>query len=278
MSVPYLLRRKRALRTAREIVRQITPPIVISVIDKVTGQTRRRARPRRSDMTIAGRTLRIHPESYWALGHFYGDQAEATEEMRNFHALSRGRQRLLDLGSLYGVFSLTMAASGGRALAVEASPSAFALLLYNVHANPDLAITPIECAVSDRSGGNLWIRNMQVGASAHDSSLAVPRMSGDDICQRHGFVPDVIKIDVEGHEAHVLQGLHRVIEGERPMIFLETHPGMYDADHLKTELGWLSSLGYRSLTGPSIDLLADATDVLVLRTVLSCSPGDALVD
>ncbi len=269
---------KSIVRAKRTIVRQVMPPIIVSAIDHVTGRAKSKVRERRGGIEIGGCLLRVHPDSYWTLAHFYGTHTQATEEMREFLQLSRGRKRLLDLGALHGVFALTFAVGGGSALAVEASPIAFARLLYNVHANPDLAITPLECAVSDQTGGDLGmqLRDEMAAVTPDGPTITVPRMTGDDICRRNNFMPDVIKIDVEGHEAHVLAGLHDVIESTRPILFLETHPGRYHAERLNGELRWLSSLGYRSLGSQhAIDAIAGVTGIPALRSVLAAGdvPG-----
>ena len=266
-----MLRRKRILRATRSLIQQITPPIIHSALGKVAARARK-PRERRNSIEMGGRTLRVHPDSYWTLAHFYGTHAQSTEQMGEFLKLTQGAKRLLDLGALHGVFALTFAARGGTALAVEASPIAFALLLYNIHANPDLAIKPIECAVSDRTGGELGMQlgsNQFAVATLGDRDIAVPRMTGDDICQRNAFEPDIIKVDIEGHEAHALAGLHRVINVGRPTLFLETHPGLYEVEHLDAELKWLSTLGYRSVSGPAIETIAGISDVPAVRTVLA---------
>ncbi|MEZ4374574.1 MAG: FkbM family methyltransferase [Polyangiaceae bacterium] len=62
--------------------------------------------------------------------------------------------------------------------------------------------------------------------SQHSSSSLVehrvPSARVDTICDQLGMSPDFIKIDVEGAEAEVLQGIERVAEGG-PRILVEMH-------------------------------------------------------
>lgn len=44
---------------------------------------------------------------------------------------------------------------------------------------------------------------------------------GDDVCQAEGLMPDVIKIDVEGHERQVLLGLRKMLHLVRPAVIFE---------------------------------------------------------
>jgi FkbM family methyltransferase len=129
------------------------------------------------------------------------------------------------------------ASIGKKAVAVDASPIAYARLLYNVHANPDIQITPVERAVSDKTGGELpmnfeWEHAV---ATAGPGAITVPCETADDICARLGFVPDAIKIDVEGHEAQVLAGMRTVLAA-KPLIFLETHPALFDRRALQSQI------------------------------------------
>src|SRR5262249_12911497 len=140
------------------------------------------------------------------------------------------KKRLLDIGALHGIFSLVFASQGTdrRVLAVEASPVAFARLLYNVHKNEFQNIEPVECALSDVNGvlrmHYEWEHLVAANTLPDAHSIEVPVKSGDHLCQERRFCPDVVKIDVEGHEIKVLKGLWETLENNRPLIFLELHP------------------------------------------------------
>lgn len=55
-----------------------------------------------------------------------------------------------------------------------------------------------------------------------ETSDLVEIRSGDSLCaENEGWSPDVVKIDVEGFEPAVIQGLQQTIQRRRPVIFLE---------------------------------------------------------
>lgn len=176
-------------------------------------------------------TLRLHPDSRMPFEHFCYRAPPMVEELDAFLAESRQATRLLDIGALHGIFSLVFAATHPqrRALAIDASPIAFARLLYNVHANGLANVEPIECAVSNAPGKLRmhyeWEHAVAAGTVQNVGTVQVPAFTGDDICEARDFRPDVVKIDVEGHELKVLRGLAKTIDRCRPIIFLEIHPG-----------------------------------------------------
>jgi FkbM family methyltransferase len=178
-----------------------------------------------------GLTLKIHRSSRHAFEHFCYRSPTMVDEMDRFMELTRDKRSLLDIGALHGVFSLMFAASSPskRAIAVDASPIAFASLLYNIHKNAFQNITPVECAVSSDSG-ILRMHYEWEHAVAADNRVAgqeflsVPKRAGDDLCREFSFEPDVIKIDVEGHEVKIIRGLSRILRDLRPLVFLELHP------------------------------------------------------
>ena len=69
-----------------------------------------------------------------------------------------------------------------------------------------------------------WEHAVAAGTKSTDQSIDVEMDSGDNLCDSRGFEPDVIKIDVEGHEIKVLKGLAEIIRRCLPLIFLEIHP------------------------------------------------------
>jgi FkbM family methyltransferase len=239
----------------------LTPPILVDLARRATGRSAR-VTAIRTSAVFNGRSIRIHPETFEALSCFLGQHPELTAEMEQFVKLTADKKRLLDIGALYGVFSLMFAAAGKESIAIDASPLAFARLLYNVHANPELKITPIERAVSDKSGGELRMNFEWEHAVATTEEGVITSLSetADDICARLNFAPDVIKIDVEGHEAQVLAGMNAILSN-RPLIFLETHPGMFDRQALERQIDRLRGMGYRSVGGTSLDKVLDKPSV-----------------
>jgi hypothetical protein len=58
----------------------------------------------------------------------------------------------------------------------------------------------------------------------------IATVTGDELVYDQGYnAPDVVKIDTEGHETHVLAGMTRIISEHRPIIFFE-HIGITDND------------------------------------------------
>jgi FkbM family methyltransferase len=224
---PFLLRIKRWLLPAgaapKETLQQLSLRLRHEQLNAGAPENLLHLRP--------GVSMWMHPDSIWAAQHFCYQSPAMVAEMDCFLALTKRKQNLLDIGALHGVFSLAFAATHpeSRVVAVDASPFAFATLLYNIHTNRFSNITPVECAVSD-SQGTLrmhyeWQHAVSAGTQCDSSnSLVVEKRTADDLCESQHFLPDVIKLDVEGHEAKVLRGLAKTLSQCRPIVFLEIHP------------------------------------------------------
>ena len=212
----------------RRLAKGLTPPFLASVARKIAGTNLQETSICNQLEIRPGIHLRLHPESVGPMRMFVDRDAEMIQELDNFLQLSADRRQLLDIGALHGAFSLTFTARNPStsALAVDASPYAFARLLYNVHANPQCRIATEECGISDTAGqlkmGFEW--EHAVAFSASPCSITIDAFTGDEICRKHGFNPDAIKIDIEGHELAALQGLQHTLKEKRPLIFLEIHP------------------------------------------------------
>jgi hypothetical protein len=74
----------------------------------------------------------------------------------------------------------------------------------------------------------------------------VDMTTGDKVCADRAFAPDVIKIDVEGHEVKVLSGLQGILSQYHPLIFLEVHPQriVAEGDSLEELCSRLEGAGY----------------------------------
>lgn len=147
------------------------------------------------------------------------------EELRAFARLTEGRKSLLDVGALFGLFSLVFTARPlAKAFALEPSPWAYPVLAEQVALNPDRRIAAFQAFAGERTGervacGRDWchvVANVP-GTEPHE----VTTVTVDDVLD--GQAVDTMKIDVEGYECQVLRGARATLCHHRPLIFLECH-------------------------------------------------------
>jgi FkbM family methyltransferase len=254
-----------------------TPAKIKRVADiwRLKADYERRSMDRQADEVVIrdGIRLKVHPEARGSIELFCYGAPEQVDELDGFIANTLDRRRLLDVGALHGVFSLVFTASDPekRALAVDASPISFAKLLYNIHRNHAETVTAVECALSNAPGTleMHYVSDYAIagGATNGATALRVARETGDRVCAQHGFEPDVVKVDVEGHELRVLQGLRDTLRRARPLLFLEIHPQMMSADpgngSLADLVDELRSLGYPTVEVSGSEVPVDALRELV---------------
>ena len=182
-----------------------------------------------------------------------------------------------DVGANIGIITQLMArlvGSTGRVVAFELHPDNVRSLRENVMASGWGKVVHVDaCAVSDGSRDRLWVFPGRWSSSAEwnivghdvegiatDAQFEVPAVSLDQY-----FVPgarlDLVKIDVEGAEAHVLAGMKRLLRETRPVAVIEFHD----------EVGWsgrneLYTAGYDlyEMNGKKLDPEKD------LRRVYHC--------
>lgn len=287
----------------KETLRQITPPIVGDLARRVylslplySSLRRRRARDDRKRLEIAYRTLneglgsdtmmlrpnlevRIHPDSRNPFERFC-IVPSLVDEMNCFLEATKKKERLLDIGALHGIFSIVFAiqSPSRTVLSIDASPIAFARLLYNIHKNELSNIVPVECAVSEKAGvlsmHYEWEHAVAAGTDSTNKQLDVEMDTCDNLCDSRAFDPDVIKIDVEGHEIKVLKGLSEIIRRCSPLIFLEIHPRRIaeEGDDINFLEEFFGGLGYTAswVSGgnfplSSFAILSGKNDHLVLK-------------
>ena len=184
-----------------------------------------------------GIKLTVGPESRRTFEYFCFRSDEMVEEMNSFLRLAANKRKFLDVGALHGVFSLTFTyrRPEAEAVAVEPFPTAVAHLLYGLHKNPSCRVRVREVALSDKKG---FIR-MSLGSIHYIPSVGplapgrrtieMESVTGDELCAEERFSPDLIKIDIEGHECECLLGLSDVLARCRSVVLIEIHPAMLTA-------------------------------------------------
>ena len=173
-------------------------------------------------------------------GHSYTLRGEARPEGsdRDYAVLSQlasGKRCVLDVGANVGLTSLVMGsaiAADGRIYAFEASETACHLIRDNVALN-DLSdrITVVNALIAERSGlaidffGDAASGSASIipGYLAHHQPLRKATLALDDFVADADCAPELIKIDVEGAELRVIDGLLDTMREKRPLLFIELH-------------------------------------------------------
>ena len=149
-----------------------------------------------------------------------------------FDTLVRLPDTVLDIGANIGCTSILFGSRARQVVSFEPSPSTYLLLEKNVKAaglenvmlnNLGLGKNPgrfeLTFSPNNRSGG--FVSN-QVTASAGHQVEAIEIVRGDDFLRHAGIgAIDFIKIDVEGFERDVIEGLRETLAASAPVVTLE---------------------------------------------------------
>jgi FkbM family methyltransferase len=130
-----------------------------------------------------------------------------------------------DVGANVGAYTLVASeVSHAQVVSFEPHPRAFSCLKRNILMNKRTNVLLYPIAVSDTVGTVTFTdaQEMSINKISEDSlsgTIPVDTRRLDDICSEVGFVPNVVKVDVEGHEPNVLNGFrHRLPEVDMLLI------------------------------------------------------------
>jgi FkbM family methyltransferase len=191
-----------------------------------------------------GLLLRIAPaSSVWISG-----KVEAGVQRALADVLVPGSV-FFDVGANLGFFTLLAArlvGPSGRVVAFEPHPDNLVALRANVELNDLANVVIVPKAVSDTSGERVFEMSEAATASVTNevdvgarNTIGVAATSIDDFASGPSpVVPDMIKIDVEGHEIEALRGMSRTVESHRPVIVCELHGTNTAVAGLLQDLGY----------------------------------------
>ena len=198
-----------------------------------------------------GKDLWIHLNPRYEMEYLDGDYEASVERI----LLSNLRPGTVfyDVGAHIGVFSLIAARTlgvQGSVFAFEPDPSNVRRIKEHVARNRLDAIRIIPKAVSSTNGRLRFQRasfqsSMNRGVLVEDASvppestIEVDSITLDAVAREHAL-PSLIKVDVEGFEAAVLQGSEEIFKSAKPLIVCEIHHAQASSDVTR----WLLARGY----------------------------------
>lgn len=188
---------------------------------------------------------------------------EEDEDRNNWWNINAG-DVVIDAGAGTGSWALPAAALGGHVVAFECDPFRVNALLENVKANPGMQMTidshglySSECELDmDVSSSSVMLK------LGYQPSQKVKMTTLDKFYEEYQLNRcDMIKVDVEGSELHVLSGALKTITKYKPKIIVEAHTFIIPdiAGHIlgfinRTELFYRCEVVLRRSKPGSIDL------------------------
>lgn len=176
-----------------------------------------------------GQSLLVHIADPLARG-WYDHDWELGTEFRLLQRRGRLRSgaRVFDVGAHQGVVALMLAGivgPEGQVVAVEAVAHNARVASRNAAANGFVQMAVLHAAVGD-ADGSLWFEDRWNGAVSRQPGVGVrvDALTVDTLATRYG-APDVLFIDVEGFELHVLRGAVQTLKAHQPDLYVEAHVG-----------------------------------------------------
>ena len=168
----------------------------------------------------------------------------------------------VDAGAHYGYFSLLAASlvgPRGKVIAFEAAPATFEILQKNSVGSGN--ITAHHLALSDRDTEIVFYEFPNQYAEYNALDIAqfekegwigenppreyrIQAISLDGFLEKEGLRPTLIKIDVEGAEYQVIQGMQTFLMSANPIIVMEYLSGARSSEVYARSEALLVSLGY----------------------------------
>jgi FkbM family methyltransferase len=188
----------------------------------------------------------------------YVDGERFLTERTLVRGLASGCRHLVEVGANIGYFTLLYAACADPAagiLCLEPEPDNLEELRRNIQVNGlrNVRVLPVAASDEDRT---VTLRGGINGVVGQGGDLQVEAVRLDTAVE--GPV-DFLKVDVEGHEVHVLKGAEALLGRHHPNVIVEVHPGLihppYDVadalEVLRRHYASVAAVTHRLRSGPA---------------------------
>lgn len=170
---------------------------------------------------------------------------ELSEPWAKYYFKPKRGDVFIDVGAHVGKYALSavkLMGDYGKVIAIEAHPENFKALRQNIALNSFQNIIPVKCCAWNKDGEKLLLMgsrengySLKTKSSKEGNGLEVNTRTIDSILREYSIeTVDWIKIDVEGAEVEVLEGMRSVIEKHPTLkIFVEVHgENKYEVDRI----------------------------------------------
>lgn len=198
------------------------------------------------DLKIASQKIKLYTEcdDHFADIYFYGRPWYEESDLRLFLSLTAKSKIILDIGSNIGIYSITAAKKNPSAMIYSFEPYYFnrQRLQKNCTLNNCTNIfiqseivgefdgscqffIPEKERIIDTASSDLEQKEKYYQNELKWKSILLPQITVDSFFQKHlsGKKIDLIKIDVEGAEIAVFNGMKKILAEQNPVILFESY-------------------------------------------------------
>ena len=173
-----------------------------------------------------------------------------------FRALVKPGDTVFDIGGDAGYYTLLFAKSAGakgKVIVFEPIPKAQERIMENVRMNGFTNVELIGLALGTKAGSFILEKpfedsRINMGKTEpEEGDIKVEVERYDVLAQARSLpVPDLVKIDVEGAEYEILQGMEQLVNLHHPTFVIELHPHFLPQFGAKVSdvTDWLTQRGY----------------------------------
>lgn len=170
--------------------------------------------------------------SFAASGAYEAAGIAAVEWFCHSHAILKPESTtFVDVGANIGTYTLPLSFKFRSVIAYEPHPVTFKILSLNIEINEIENVQAVNCGLSDKNGRSLLYEpsHENIGAASveHPNGGAAYPISllhaSEAIRELQNSPVSFIKIDVEGHECKVIEGLSDLIMEQHPVIAFEAN-------------------------------------------------------
>ena len=192
----------------------------------------------------------------------------------------------LDLGANIGYYALlesNIIGNSGKVIAIEPSPDNFEKLIQNLNLNCIKNVIPFNIACGDKNGeipflvskkSNLCtIIDKNYVKKSSDNIIDVPIKKIDDFLNENKIEKvDFVRMDVEGYEGHIIKGMQKTLDKNKPILHIEVHRQFMSDNQTRELLDEFQKRGYeckyyhpRALDHPTIGSLDDVKQLTIVN-------------
>lgn len=170
------------------------------------------------------------------------------------HTLKPG-MNVVDIGSNLGYYTLLECrhiGDNGKVVVIEPHPENFCILWKNVTRNQyqqkvifyQAAVTTHSCTGRLYTSKKYNLHSLTSSMLNTENYIEVSTYTLDEIVEQIALPIHLIRMDIEGHEVEAIQGMHKTIKRDKPLLFIELHPFIVGGDAIVGVLKQLQDFGY----------------------------------